>query len=239
MCQVIFLGSVEPLPESDTLAVRRADDLGLLDAEVDGLLVALPEARHFYRVGGCQCHFRHSTESEIADIFAYHQERNDLQMADSTRAYLRGVNAFVASLADYLADNLAQTRIWMVWQPGGRTVSPGCAGWVRTPSYFRRPDFTMPPAEGVITLVSDGIEQPPLAERLAQMALFSLLFFLVSRQEGTTQHLHRNCGAKPLTLERASIFHSRATIASKTDKGSPMHPSDLPHAEEFLRKEYN
>jgi hypothetical protein len=166
MCQVIFVGSVEPLPESDTLTVRRADDPGHPDAELDGQRAALPEARHFYRVCGCQCHFRHSTESEIADIYAYHRARDDLQMADSTRAYLRCVNVFVEGLAGYLADNLAHTRVWMVWQPGGRTVGPGCARWVRTPSYFRGPDFTMPPAEGVINLVSDGIEQSLLAEQL-------------------------------------------------------------------------
>jgi hypothetical protein len=158
MCQVIILGSAEPLPESDTLEVRRAADPGHADAEFDGLRAALPEARHFYRAGGCQCHFRHSTEAEIADIYAYYQERDDLKFADSTRAHLQSVNAFVAGLADYLAGNLARTRVWMVWQSGGRTVSPGCARWVRTPSYFRKPDFTMPPDEGVITLVSDGIE---------------------------------------------------------------------------------
>jgi hypothetical protein len=166
MCQVIFLGSVEPLPESDMLWVRRAEEPGHPDAELDGLRAALPEARHFYRVGSCQCHFRHSTESEIADIYAYYQERDDVPFAESTRAYLQGVNAFVGGLADYLADNLAPARVWMVWQSAGRAVSPGCARWVRTPSYFRGPDFTMPPDEGVITLVSDGSEQPPLAERL-------------------------------------------------------------------------
>lgn len=153
MCQAILLGSVEPLPESDTLWVRRAADTEPPDAELDGLRAVLPEARHFYRVGGCQCHFYHTTESQIADIYAYYQDRDDVQFAESTRAHLRGVNAFVAGLADYLADNLAHTRLWMVWQSGGRAINPGCARWVRTPSYFRKPDFTMPPDEGVITLV--------------------------------------------------------------------------------------
>jgi hypothetical protein len=89
-------------------------------------------------------------------------------MAGSTRAYLRGVNAFVAALAGYLADDLAHTRVGVAWQPGGRAVSPGCARWAGTPSYFRRPGLTTPPAEGVITLACDGTEQPALAERLAQ-----------------------------------------------------------------------
>jgi hypothetical protein len=36
-------------------------------------------------------------------------------MADSSRAYLRGVNAFVAGLAGHLADDLAHTRVGVAW----------------------------------------------------------------------------------------------------------------------------
>jgi hypothetical protein len=116
MCQAIFLGSVEPLPESDALEVRRADDPEHPHVELDGLRAALPEARHFYQVGDCQCHFGLSTESEI-----------ESEMFESDRAFVRGVNAFVAGLASFLADNLAQTRVWVFWQWGGIAVSPGCA----------------------------------------------------------------------------------------------------------------
>lgn len=166
MCQVIFLGSVAPLPESDTLGVRQVYDPGPPDAEFEALRIAVPEARHFYQLGSCQCYFGHYPELQIAGFYASNRQRGDLQMAESSRQHFRGVNAFVAGLADYLDDNLAQTPVWMVWKWEWAAVSPGCARWVRSPSYFRRTDFTMPSGEGVITLVLDGPEQPPLPSDL-------------------------------------------------------------------------
>jgi hypothetical protein len=89
-------------------------------------------------------------------------------MAGPSRACLRGANAFVAGLAGHLADDLAPTRVGVAWRPGGRAVSPGCPRRAGTPSYFRRPGLTPPPAGGVITLACGGTERPALAGRLAQ-----------------------------------------------------------------------
>ena len=167
MCQVICLCSVEPLPESTALQVRPVTepaefnpnqyaDVDRAIAEVAALRNAVPAARYFYWLGGCQCHFQHYSEAQIADMYASHQERGDQAMAESTRSYYEGVAAAVSATADYLAENLARTPIWLVWKWEGDAVRPDCVRWTRTPAYFRRPDFTMPEHEGVITLVLES-----------------------------------------------------------------------------------
>ncbi len=167
MCQLICLGSVEPLPESAAPQVRRVpelagfnpnqyEDADRANADFSALWNAVPEARYFYWLGGCQCHFRHYSEAELADIYANELEGGDQAMAESTRAYYAAVAESVVATADYLADNLARTPIWLVWKWEGDAVSPDCVRWTRTPAYFRRLDFTMPEHEGVIELVPDA-----------------------------------------------------------------------------------
>jgi hypothetical protein len=156
MCQLILLGSVEPLPECNSLQLRAVPFPGEASGDCAALQAVLPEARHLYALGGCQCYFRYHPEVETAACL---QPEEDKVMADTTRSYLQGCNAFVARTADYLEANLVRTPIWLVWKWEGQPVSPDCERWTRTPSYFRQQDFTMPNHEGVITLVPDADDQ--------------------------------------------------------------------------------
>ena len=152
MCQLIYFGSVEPLPECESLGLRAASCPGEAPGDYADLHAALPEAHHFYSLGGCQCYFRYHPEVESA---ASLQPGEDKEMADSFRSHLQGCNAFVARTADYLEVNLVRTPIWLIWKWEGQPVSADCVRWTRAPSYFRQHDFTMPENEGVITLVPD------------------------------------------------------------------------------------
>ena len=154
MCQLIFLGSVDPLPESDALELRPIAEPNPNNHYAD-LQAALPEARHFYQLGGCQCYFRYYSDAAIAEDYAEHVARGDQEAADSSRNHLEGVAASVANTADYLADNLGHTAIWMIWKWEGEPVSADCVRWTVAPSYFRQEDFTVPPNECVIALIPD------------------------------------------------------------------------------------
>src|SRR5262249_38516411 len=152
MCKVIILASSEPLPESARLSLYPFTDPTQLtrnpnaepiadNSEFMSLRAALPEANYFYGLGGCQCYFRYYSEEEIAETYASHLARGDQQMAESTRTYLGGVRAEVANTADYLDENLEQTRIWMISKWEGDPLTPDCLQWTLSPSYFRQPDF--------------------------------------------------------------------------------------------------
>jgi hypothetical protein len=155
MCKVIYLGSVEPLPECDALELRPVPYPGQPAADYADLQAAMPQARHLYSLGGCQCYFRYHPESQADNEDLPPVE--DKVMADTMNAHLRACNAYVARTADYLEAHLARTRIWLVWKWEGVPVTPDCECWTRTPAYFRQQDFTMPSTEGVITLVSDDL----------------------------------------------------------------------------------
>ena len=154
MCWGLYVGSDKPIP------VSKHNEQGLHEREwvyLDGdnrpwrdcenIVAAMPEANHFYALGGCMCYLRYWDDAAIADRKAEYEGYEE---------YLEGVNAFNAEIARILTESLRHAQVWMLWVFEGDQNKPECSHWTLSPSHFLHPAFDMPRRRCLITLVPDG-----------------------------------------------------------------------------------
>lgn len=156
MCQLIYLASVRPLASTELLPLGPIGDPNQVDNDFGYLYTLLPDARYFYHLGGCQCHFRFYSEAYLEELHAHHLADGDAAMAESSRNYFRSIAQMVTQLVVYLNENLTRTPVWLVWAWEGTPVEPDCERRSCTPSEFLAEEFTMPNSQGVLELVADG-----------------------------------------------------------------------------------
>src|SRR5262249_45728054 len=154
------------------LPVSEPDEVGLHEHEevyLDGnprpwrdcenIVSAMPEARHFYGLGGCMCYLRYWDDAAIA------------AMKSEYEGYLQGVNAFNHKIARILTESLQHGQVWLLWVFNGDEDKPEFSRWTLAPSHFLHQQFDMPNKRCIITVVPNGDpraevhtkEYPPLS----------------------------------------------------------------------------